>query len=82
MQFAAFEISALVTLGERWLILTPLVVLPMAWYVFEHFHLQISVTMCAFLKLGTIGIKNDYMCIILKKLRLLKAIILSQLTIL
>ncbi|BBM96767.1 hypothetical protein MPTK1_1g00550 [Marchantia polymorpha subsp. ruderalis] len=30
-RFAAFEISALVTLGERWLILTPLVVLPMAW---------------------------------------------------
>lgn len=49
---AAFEISALVTLGERWLILTPVVVLPMAWYIFKHFHLQISITMCAFLKLG------------------------------
>ncbi|KAL3700102.1 hypothetical protein R1sor_018124 [Riccia sorocarpa] len=30
-RFAAFEISALVTLGERWLILTPLVLIPMAW---------------------------------------------------
>lgn len=31
MQFAAFELSALVGLGERWLIYVPLVILPMAW---------------------------------------------------
>lgn len=30
-RIAAFELSALVSLGERWLILTPLLVLPMAW---------------------------------------------------
>ncbi|KAH8964722.1 hypothetical protein BDL97_04G081800 [Sphagnum fallax] len=30
-RFAAFELSALVGLGERWLIYIPLVILPMAW---------------------------------------------------
>ncbi|KAH8964721.1 hypothetical protein BDL97_04G081800 [Sphagnum fallax] len=30
-EFAAFELSALVGLGERWLIYIPLVILPMAW---------------------------------------------------
>ncbi|KAJ7541115.1 hypothetical protein O6H91_10G047000 [Diphasiastrum complanatum] len=30
-RFAAWELSTLVALGERWLILTPVVIIPMAW---------------------------------------------------